>query len=86
MEMVSCIQPLSLLCVSCSGSVWRSLRSAWQPAFSPSALQSYLPATQSALDQLIARLAPPAASGEVVELCSELTALTRDIVGQAAYG
>lgn len=81
--------PLStvyLSCRCCSGSTWRTLRSAWQPAFSPAALASYLPATEAALDRLISRLGPASDSGEVVDLSKELTALTLDIVGQAAYG
>lgn len=78
------------LCVcafaSNSGDMWRMLRAAWQPAFSPTALQSYLPATHEALDSLLQRLAPAAASGEEVELTKELAALALDIVGQASYG
>lgn len=69
-----------------SGSAWRTLRPAWQPAFSPIALASYLPATHTAIDHLIQRLSPAADAGEAVELTKELTALTLDVVGQAAYG
>ena len=64
----------------------RTLRSAWQPAFSPAALASYPPATEAALDRLVSRLGPMSDSCEVVELSKELTGLTLDVVGQAAYG
>jgi hypothetical protein len=45
-----------------------------------------MPATNAACDTLLQRLAPAAASGEVVELSKELTTLTLDVVGNAAYG
>lgn len=77
---------LSLFNCYRSGSAWHTLRSAWQPAFSPTALSSYLPAIHSAADALLYRLRGPAHSGEEVELAGLLTQLTMDVVGQAAYG
>lgn len=79
---------LLLLLFPCtpSGAAWRQLRTAWTPAFSPVALESYSSVMNEGAELLCERLSAAAASGEQIELFRELMAMTLEVVGQAAYG
>jgi cytochrome P450 len=57
---------LSTAC--CSGAAWRTLRTAWQPAFGSAALEGYAGGMNKAAEELAQRLHSVAASGEEVEL------------------
>jgi cytochrome P450 len=58
-----------------SGAAWRTLRTAWQPAFGSAALEGYAAGMNAAAEELGQRLEAAAASGEEVELfgCVGLT-------------
>ncbi|WIA29661.1 hypothetical protein OEZ86_012145 [Tetradesmus obliquus] len=72
--------------VGANGTAWRTLRTAWQPAFGSAALEGYAGGMNAAAEELRQKLEVAAASGEGVELFGELGAMTMDVVGQAAYG
>ena len=82
-----------------SGSTWRQLRAAWQPAFAPASLAGYLPLMTGCADQLARRLEAKATAaagatasgataggGSSVDMWRELGGMTLQVVGSTAYG
>jgi cytochrome P450 len=66
-HLISCLAAFAIV-ACCSGAAWRTLRSAWQPAFGSAALEGYASGMNTAAEELAQRLHSAAASGEEVEL------------------
>ncbi|PNW81401.1 hypothetical protein CHLRE_07g354400v5 [Chlamydomonas reinhardtii] len=90
---------LSSMLLRASGSTWRQLRAAWQPAFAPASLAGYLPLMTGCADQLARRLEAKATAaagatasgataggGSSVDMWRELGGMTLQVVGSTAYG
>lgn len=68
------------------GERWRRMRLAWLPAFSPPSLAHYAPLMDGCAKRLADRLEPSAESGDAVDLCGLVGAMTLDVVGTTAFG
>ncbi|GAB4820987.1 hypothetical protein N2152v2_008033 [Parachlorella kessleri] len=72
--------------LSAKGKYWRGVRSACEPMFHTSALTSYAPAMNQAVDRLVEKLGPACGSGSGVNVNTALNGLTMDVIGLTAFG
>jgi cytochrome P450 len=69
-----------------NGDVWKRQKRLVQPLFTHKRVANYVPMIADEGNELIRRWAPNAASGEPVDLSSEMTRVTLRVVGRAVFG
>ena len=70
----------------CSGPLWATLRHNVQPMFHTHPLTAYAETINEAVDQLLDNLNVVADSGTDVNLVQQLSQLTMQVIGAAAFG
>ncbi|KAG1659374.1 hypothetical protein FOA52_007837 [Chlamydomonas sp. UWO 241] len=72
--------------VSVRGHQWSTVRTAWQPAFSPATLPNYLPLMQRSANTLVEVLTGAAGKGAPIDVHWALGCMTLQAVGSSAFG
>ena len=70
----------------CRGPLWASLRHGVQPMFHTQPLIHYAKTINEAVDQLLVNLQGFAESGKEVNIVQQLSQLTMQVIGAAAFG
>lgn len=70
----------------CRGPLWASLRHGVQPMFHAQPLAAYAKTINGAVDQLLHNLQLVSESGKEVDIVQQLSQLTMQVIGAAAFG
>lgn len=70
----------------CRGPLWATLRGAVQPMFHTKPLMAYAETINEAVDQLLDNLKSVAESGSEVNIVQQMSQLTMQVIGAAAFG